>query len=87
MSYGPNMEEGDAERARQRQPEDAEAVGHATRQQRVMDVRTFHRQSDLGRTRCSLSADDGGAAAQSATALQRMSDRSCGRGDRGGGQT
>ena len=44
-------------------------------------MRAFHCQSDLGRTRRALSADDGRAAAQSSAALQRMPNRSSGRGD------
>ena len=53
---------------------------------RVSNVRTFHRESDMGRTHRALSPDNGSAATQSATALQRMPDGSRGRSDCGEGQ-
>ena len=41
-------------------------------QEGILNVRPLHRQSDLGRARRPISADDGYTAAQSAAALQRL---------------
>jgi hypothetical protein len=41
-------------------------------QEGILNVRPLHRQSDLGRARRPVSADDGYTAAQSAAALQRL---------------